>query len=206
LKIIKFENRENLENKLLETDKKLKRLFIGISLEKEICEYFHNITLDLSKINKDIRAIPPQNVHITLKFLGNIKKEDVAVISENIGLSLKGFKSFKFDLNSMPDGFPRMSAARILFGTIGKGSEEMENLFMKVKDGISKIGIDREEKKFIPHFTLARMKLPVNFTGMFENIKMKDFKDIKCSKIILFESILSRKGPEYLIEKEFELA
>jgi len=206
LKIIKFENRENLEKKLLETDKEFKRLFIGINLEKEICEYFHKLTLDLSKINKDVRVIPPQNVHITLKFLGNIKKEDIDIIYENIGRSLKGFKSFVFDLNNILDGFPRLSAARILFGTIGSGSEEMENLFIKVKEGISKIGIDREEKRFIPHFTLARMKFPINFAGMLENIKIEEFKNIKCSKIILFESILSRKGPEYLIEKEYVLS
>jgi len=206
LRIIKIKNRVNLEKKLLETDKEFKRLFIGISLEKEICEYFHKLTLDLSKINKDVRVIPPQNVHVTLKFLGNIKKEDIDIIYENIELSLKGFKSFVFDLNNVLDGFPRISAARILFGTIGNGSEEMENLFIKVKNGISKIGIDREEKRFIPHFTLARMKFPINFTGMLENIKIEEFKDIKCSKIILFESILSRKGPEYLIEKEYGLS
>lgn len=194
-----------MENKLLETNKELKRLFIGISLEKEICEYFHKLTLDLSKINKDVRVIPPQNVHITLKFLGNIKKEDIDIIYENIGISLEGFKSFKFDLSSILDGFPRVSAARILFGTIGNGSEEMEKLFMKVKDGISKIGIDREEKRFIPHFTLARMKFPINFTGLLENIEIKEFKNIKCSKVTLFESILSRKGPEYLPEKEYDL-
>lgn len=194
-----------MENKILKADKGSKRLFIGISLEKEICEYFHGLTLDLSIINKDIRVIPPENIHVTLKFLGNIKNDEIDIIYENIGLSLKGFKSFKFNLNRMLDGFPRTSAARILFGTIGKGSEEMENLFMKVKDGISKMGIDREEKKFIPHFTLARMKFPINFTDMLENIEIEEFKDIKCNKVILFESILSRKGPEYLIEREYYL-
>jgi RNA 2',3'-cyclic 3'-phosphodiesterase len=194
-----------LENKNYEDDKELKRLFIGISLGEEICEYFYGLTMDLSKINKDIRAIPPQNIHITLKFLGNIKKDEVDVISKNIELSLKGFKSFRFDLSRMLDGFPKTAAARILFGTIEKGSEEMENLFTKIKDGISKMGMDREEKKFIPHFTLARMKFPINFTEMLENIKVEEFKDISCNKIILFESILSRKGPEYLIEKEYYL-
>jgi RNA 2',3'-cyclic 3'-phosphodiesterase len=194
-----------LENKNIEDDKELKRLFIGISLEEEICEYFYRLTTDLSKINKDIRVIPPQNIHITLKFLGNVKKDEIDIISKNIGLSLMGFNGFKFDLSRMLDGFPKTAAARILFGTIERGSEEMENLFMKIKDGISKIGIDREEKKFIPHFTLARMKFPINFTEMLENIKIDEFKDIKCNKIILFESILSRKGPEYLIEKEYYL-
>lgn len=194
-----------MENQIIEDDKELKRLFIGISLEEEICEYFYKVTMDFSKINKDIRVIPPQNIHITLKFLGNIKKDEVDIISNNIGLSLIGLKSFKFDLSRILDGFPKTSAARILFGTVEKGSEEMENLFMKIKEGISKMGIDREEKKFIPHFTLARMKFPINFTDMVEDIKVEEFKDINCNKIILFESILSRKGPEYLIEKEYYL-
>lgn len=194
-----------MENNLQSRDKESKRLFIGISLSEEICNYFYDLMLNLSKINKDIQPIPAQNIHITLKFLGNVKESDLESITANIKLSLKESESFKFNIENSLDGFPRLSASRIIFGTIGGGRSEMENLFNIIKDNVSKIGFNREEKKFIPHITIARMKFPVNFTDLIENSQFKIFKNISCNKVILFESILSRKGPEYLIEKEFLL-
>lgn len=194
-----------MENNLQSRDKESKRLFIGISLSEEICNYFYDLMLNLSKINKDIQPIPPQNIHITLKFLGNVKESDLESITANIKLSLKESESFKFNIENSLDGFPRLSASRIIFGTIGDGSSEMENLFNIIKDNVSKIGFNREEKRFIPHITIARMKFPVNFADLIENLQFKIFKNISCNKVILFESILSRKGPEYLIEKEFLL-
>jgi len=190
-------------NKII--DKRYKRLFIGISLSKGICDYFYNLTLNLSKENNNIKPIPPQNIHITLKFLGNVKTQELENIYSNIELSLKDIKNFKFNINDNLDGFPKITSSRILFASIGDGSAQMEEIFEKIKKNLSKIGFNRDEKKFIPHITIARMKLPINFTGLIENLNLKKFENIKCDKIILFESILSSKGPQYLIEKVFVL-
>ena len=194
-----------MENNIQISNKNYKRLFIGISLSKKICNYFYELTLNLSKINSYIKPVPSQNIHITLKFLGNVEINDLNNVYSNIEFSLREIKSFQFTINDFFDGFPKLSTSRILFGTISKGSEEMENIFEVIKENLSKIGFNRDEKKFIPHITIARMKFPVNFIGLFDNLKLKKFENIKCNKIILFESILSGRGPQYLIEKEFLL-
>ena len=70
---------------------------------------------------------------------------------------------------------------------------------------MSDIGIEKDVRKFIPHITIARMKKPVNLEDLTANIKLEKFDNNICDKIILYESILSRTGPEYIIEKEFLL-
>jgi len=184
-------------------DKKYKRLFVGVGLKEEVCSYFYDLTLRLSDSNKDIRPIPKQNIHITLKFLGNIKKSEIDKIYKSIEASLESKNSFKFHIAGLLDGFPKLSSARILYGVIGEGNEKLGELQHIVDSSLADIGFESDERKFIPHITIARMKNPVNFTSLTACIKLKEFKDNTCDKVILFESILSRKGSIYLVEKEF---
>ncbi|MCL6087363.1 MAG: RNA 2',3'-cyclic phosphodiesterase [Actinobacteria bacterium] len=184
---------------------KCKRLFIAINLSEEVCDYFYDISSKLSKHHKEIKPVPSQNIHITLKFLGNIKENEIKQICHNVGKFLKEIKSFKFEINGLLDSFPRLSASRILYGVIGKGSGEIENLYYKIEKSLSELGTRKEEKKFIPHITIARMKMPVNLTEFPANLNLKEFKNNVCSKVVLYESILSGDIPKYRVEREFLL-
>ncbi len=192
-----------LEKSSHANDKNYKRLFIGIKLADEICNYFYNLTLKLSSENINIKPVPEQNIHITLKFLGNIKKDEIDKICKTISSSLKSKSDFKFNIGNSLDGFPEFSSSRILYGVIREGSKKIEELYYAIENSLAGIGLEKDIRKFIPHITIARMKSPVNFAVLTANIQLKEFKNNICDKVILFESILSRRGPDYLIEKEF---
>lgn len=194
-----------MEKSINANDKEYKRLFIGIGLKDEVCSYFYDLTLKLSNGNKDIKPIPPKNIHITLKFLGNVKKSEINKVCKSIEISLKSKKTFKFNIKDLLDGFPRLSSARILYGVVGQGDKEVVELHYAVDNSLSLIGFEKDERKFIPHITIARMKNPVNITSLTTGLHLREFKDNICDKVILFESILSRRGSEYIIEKEFLL-
>jgi RNA 2',3'-cyclic 3'-phosphodiesterase len=193
------------KNNFKMTDKNYKRLFLGISLGKEICDYFNKLAISLVEINSNIKPVLTQNIHITLKFLGNISNNDLSNVCSLISISLNKVESFIFDIDDSLDGFPKLTNARILFGKVNRGTENIKNIFEIIEADLSKIGFKSDEKNFIPHITIARMKIPVNFTGSFDNLKLKKFKNIGCDKVTLFESILSPKGAVYLNEKEFLL-
>jgi len=194
-----------LEKSINANDKEYKRLFIGIGLKDEVRSYFYDLTLKLSNGNKDIKPIPSKNIHITLKFLGNVKKSEINKVCKSIEISLKSKKTFKFNIKDLLDGFPRLSSVRVLYGVVGQGDKDVAELHYAVDNSLSLIGFEKDERKFIPHITIARMKNPVNITSLTAGLQLREFKDNICDKVILFESILSRRGPEYIIEKEFLL-
>ncbi|MCE5328870.1 RNA 2',3'-cyclic phosphodiesterase [bacterium] len=167
-------------------DKESKRLFIGISLADKIRSYFYDLTLKLSAESKDIKPVPEQNIHVTLKFLGNVKKSEINKIYKTISSSLELKNDFKFDISSSLDGFPKFSSSRILYGVIGEGNKKIEELYHTIEDSLSGIGFEKDVRKFIPHITIARMKDLVNFTGLTANLQLKEFKDNICDKVILF--------------------
>lgn len=186
-------------------NKEYKRLFIGISLREEICNYFHDIALNLNAKNNEVKPVHQKNIHITLKFIGNVNKKIISKICKIISSSLDSKPSFKFDIGDSFDGFPSFTSSRILYGVVVKGIKEIEELYYLIEDNLSDIGIEKDVRKFIPHITIARMKKPVNLEDLTANIKLEKFDNNICDKIILYESILSRTGPEYIIEKEFLL-
>ncbi len=98
-------------------------------------------------------------------------------------------------------------SARILFAPVQDTAGQITGVFKVLEANLAKIKIKKEERKFIPHITIARIKENLN-TGTADLIKKisLNFKDrIICSKITLFESRLKPSGADYIILEEFAL-
>lgn len=180
-----------------------KRLFIGVGLPEEVTHYFYNLAKALSYKNQIIKPIQFENIHLTIKFIGDTKIDEITKISQSIKDAVKEFHAFNFSIINKLEGFPNFLNARILYGAIGKGTSEFTNLFINVEDELEKIGISKEQKKFIPHITIARMKKNISFLNITDELDLKKFDDLDCDKINLYESVLSKEGANYFVLNEF---
>ena len=178
------------------------RLFIGIEIPSELKEEIFKIQKDLKKLN--IKLVEKENFHICLKFLGEVNEslvQEIYSVLENITLSKN---AFEVSLKGV-GVFPNISNPRVVW--VGVESDEILNLAEEIDFNLSKLGFEKEKRKFVPHLTLGRLRdkkgkqIIKEFLDKYKNLKMKFYVD----KITLFKSKLSPKGPTYKKIKEFHL-
>ena len=147
----------------------MKRLFIAIPTSDEIHQLVNKISLDLSVLKNSIRFVKPENVHITLKFLGETEESLVPGIVEAIRSVSSSVEPFVWQCEGT-GVFPGMNKPRLLWIGISLGVEQIKRLGSIIDDALFKTGISKEEKNFTAHLTIGRVKY-----NKIENDRLKDF-------------------------------
>lgn len=183
-----------------------KRLFIAIDIpgyiKDNVCGYTKTL---LKKENGHIKLVSAPNIHITLKFLGNINIDKIEKIKEAIKETADKFNRFEYEIKGKINAFPSPSNARVIFLEIGSGGEEISEIYRQLEDNLERIKIRREKREFSPHITIARLKDKKNMEHLIKEYRLNKIKGLGCSNITLFESQLKPYGAEYSVLGEFDL-
>jgi len=181
------------------------RLFIAIDLEDGVKEKVMEIIKTLSEGDFDVKWVDSQNLHITLKFLGEVAENDVKVIEEKMKEIVKDLKPFKIGLHGV-DSFGSEKYLKVVWVGMTEGENIVKELMMKMNKEFEHVKKDT----FPPsaHLTIGRSKSGRNRELLLE--KLKEYSDVKLCEtnvndIKLKQSILKREGPEYSDVKVFEL-
>lgn len=171
------------------------RLFLAVELPDKVRKKICEVIEENKNLDNSLRYVNCDNLHITLKFLGEVSEVD------NLINLLNKVKQNKFNctLESMGT-FPNKIFVRVLWIGVGKGNEELKQLYDKINLLTKNIRI--EEKPYHTHVTIARCRGLKN-----NNILDKQFKSeqFAVKEFVLMQSKLSRKGPEYGVVKRFSL-
>ncbi len=186
------------------------RTFIAIELSREIKEYLSRLQEKLKLAQADVKWALPTNIHLTLKFLGEIDdktKDNVIRIMEDMA---KNKTPFYLNIASI-GGFPRIESPRVIWVGIDKGDIPVKEIAGELEEKLSRIGIPAEDRTFSSHITIGRTKSSKNRKALANSlIALKDtFKEeipeLYVDKITLFKSTLAPQGPIYEILKEIPL-
>lgn len=132
------------------------RLFIAVFPPLEVREKLHRAALNLP-VEGDVRWAVPRNVHLTLKFLGDAREEDLEGIVAATGSVCARHE--KFDAATTSFGaFPSARKARVLWAGVGDGSERLRALAGDLEDALEPLGFERERRPYTPHVTLGRAR------------------------------------------------
>lgn len=179
------------------------RIFIGIKFEDSTREEIERALKPFKKIATPIKYVKTENIHLTLKFIGEVPQEKYSQIEEV--LSNNDFNVGAFELEIVGFGkFGRGKELNILWIGIEK-NEKVENLYLRIENALGKIGISKEKRPFKPHVTVGRNRKKYNFKPIFELLdKSADiFKTkFKVHAFQIFKSELFSTGPVYTILKE----
>ena len=158
---------------------------------------------ELVKKGVDLKLVKMENLHFTLKFLGNISEERISVIEESITAALLGQKSFSLSLRGMGTF---SNKDRITVVWIGVVDSPLALLMKKISQ---KLEFERKkEGEDAPHLTIARVKSGKNPQWLKEIIseyKFKEFGTMVVEKVVLYESELGKEGAKYRVVREFSL-
>ena len=175
------------------------RTFIAIELSDQICEALAQIQAHLKYSGADVKWIETANIHLTLKFLGDITEENCGKIKSILDEIVRSIKPFEMSIKDI-GAFPNINYPRVIWIGLDKGTVESKALAEKISEEVLKIGFQKEPRPFAPHLTIGRVRSPKNKEALKEKIGSCQLPMVKpqlISSIILFQSTLTPKGPIY---------
>ncbi len=185
------------------------RAFIAIDLPKEIKDYLSLLEAKLKQSEADVKWVAPINIHLTLKFLGDIDEKKISQIIQILEeISLKQTQ-FILELSSI-GAFPNIKSPRIIWIGVTTGNSEVKQIVANLETRIEKIGIAKENKPFTSHVTIGRVKSNLNREKLTQSLTIittesNNESQFVVKKLILFKSTLTPKGPIYEAVKETSL-
>jgi 2'-5' RNA ligase len=140
----------------------------------------------------------PDNIHLTLKFFGNVDQAKVAAIPEALAHVAKEFSPIEIKVGGT-GVFPRPSRPQVLWIGIDDPTGALAKLQKRVEDECAREGFPKEDRAFRPHLTIARIRKPHNASRLAEAHLRTEFAAVELvlNELVLFRSELSPKGSKY---------
>ena len=187
-----------------------KRIFIAINLPEKIKEELIFFREKYSEL--PARWVKPENLHITLAFLGYVKEEDIPKIIEITKNVASKCNPFSIKIVKITYGPPKVSPPRMVWA-IGEKNESLWRLQENLKNALMEMRIpqleEEEGRGFIPHITLARIR-KWEFRQMEPEERPEIDEDVNFSfqvkSIEIMESHLKRGGAEYTVLESCSLS
>jgi len=179
------------------------RSFIAFDIDDE------QVLRNLSKAQEalvatgaDLKIVQPENIHITLRFLGDIPANMVDAIHEE----MKKVTFTPFDVKIRRLGvFPNVRNIRVVWTGIEEGAEHLKNINNQLESNLRNLGFKPDPRGFSPHLTIARVRTARNKNELIKTIEQMaeyEFGVIKARCLRLNRSVLTPKGPIYSVLKE----
>jgi len=179
------------------------RSFIAIELPEEAKKGLARLRRELERDeHKFVKWMNPNGVHLTLKFLGNIPSKRVTEITEAIKEAAQGISPFHLEISGL-GAFPSLREARVFWVGIGGQVDKLLKLQQNIDSALAVLGFAREERSFVPHLTLARLRpgaSPLerrNFGELVGSAAFEDKYHIEVEAVSLMRSQLTPAGAIY---------
>lgn len=179
------------------------RTFIAVELDKPVKESLSRIESELKETGADVKWVSPENIHLTLKFLGEVKEEKIPEIIQALKGIARSVNSFRAEINTI-GAFPNAKSPRVIWAGIEQGKENLSQLAGIAEDTLERLGFPKEERKFSAHITIGRVRSPKNRAALSQTMQQLKFDALSqaVKSIALLKSTLTPKGPIY--EKLYE--
>ncbi len=183
------------------------RSFLAIELPESIRKKVEEIQRELKLSRADVRWVSPENIHLTLKFFGNIDESRIDPIAKSLEGPVQTFPPFSLSLCGI-GSFPHAKTPRVIWMGLKEGKEKLIALQKRVEEELRGIGFEPEERDFHPHLTLGRARSSQGrdeLVGAMERYRSQEFGNFEVERVVLFKSDLRPSGPIYTRLRELKL-
>lgn len=175
------------------------RYFIALELPDSSTSEIKQVQDKLKEILPNVRVTNPNKLHLTIAFIGEQPDEMKNSLIEALREAASGIQSFAVSPGYI-DGFPNLHHAHILWMGMKGDVDKLMVLREKIKDSLIKIGLDEDERRYIPHIAIAKadnFHLEEGTEEKLQHIIHDQFTPIQINSIKLFESIPSHGFHEH---------
>lgn len=178
------------------------RTFIAVDVSSAVRTAAENAIACLRGSEASVNWVQPENVHLTLKFLGEVPNVEVHAVCRAVqqAVAASGVSPFEVDCHGL-GAFPDVDRARTVWLGVREGGEQLIELHDAIDDQLPKLGFARERRRFHPHITLGRVKcggrerLPL--VELLRTHQDWEAGRSSVSEVLIYSSTLEKSGPIY---------
>ena len=183
------------------------RTFIAVEVPEPVREKLSREIAFMKAGAPLVKWSRPENIHLTLRFLGDVKETDLEELFEAVRESVEAVAPFALEMKGI-GAFPNWRHPRVVWAGCGEGEGEATGLAAAVEEACVELGYEPERRPFRPHLTLGRVKQPADAMGLAEAVRgaeNKPFGYLDVDEVVVFMSSLRRTGPVYSPMARFDL-
>jgi 2'-5' RNA ligase len=178
------------------------RCFVAVELPDGLRETIADHFAREGRAVAVVRWVPAANLHLTLKFLGDIEAQRLPTLQGALAQALAGAAPFTLALRGA-GAFPTPERPRVIWVGAGKGAAEVSAMAAAVEGALAPLGFAPEARPFAPHLTVGRVKSPLHDRGalrrLLEAVREREWGEWLVSAAHLVRSELFPAGPIYSI-------
>lgn len=175
------------------------RAFIAIELPEEVKAFLADTSSLLQKSGADVKWVKPEGMHLTLKFLGNVRTELIESIEHAARLVFAPQRPIPLGIKNLGT-FPTLKRPRVVWAGCEDARNRLPPLVATLEDALLSMGFAKEKRAFNPHLTLGRVRSNEGLSSLVAAVR--ETMDLTgpgfvAVDAVLFESILSPSGAQY---------
>jgi len=179
------------------------RSFIAFDIkDKGILERLSEAQEKLRRTGADLKLVRLENIHITMRFLGNIEPNIVDKIFNQ--MEQVSFTPFDVEIRGV-GAFPKPQYVRVVWAGIQSGVKNLKDISGQLEPRLRSLGIKPDTKGFSPHITIARVRKGFRNPELAQCLSQLadyEFGVTKLNCLKLMKSVLTSKGPVYSTLKQ----
>jgi 2'-5' RNA ligase len=147
------------------------------------------------------------NIHLTIKFFGNVETHKISNINEAASRAITNFTRFKIVIGGT-GAFPKPGQPRVLWIGIEDPEDQLAALQRSFESECAAVGFPKEERTFRPHLTIARIRKPEGARRLAEvnNELGFEWMEWTVNELVVFRSELSSQGSKYTALSHYQLS
>ncbi|MBC2710611.1 MAG: RNA 2',3'-cyclic phosphodiesterase [Desulfosarcina sp.] len=184
------------------------RAFVAVPIPDAVAVFLQQIQVRLQSPGMNVRWVATKNIHLTLKFLGDIDPSRVPAVAAQMDTAAGSVPSFS--LEAMGVGvFPNLRNARVLWVGLGGDLDRLRAIQTTLESDLESVGFRKETRRFHPHLTIGRTRQRVDAETI--GASLEPLKDVasdsfRVDRLMLFNSILKPAGAEHTLLHTSRLA
>jgi len=176
------------------------RTFIAIDVGDDVRDRAADLARRLQVAGADVKWVDTDNMHLTLKFLGDIPDRETAEVCRAVSEAAQAHSPFNISLRGA-GAFPNAARPRTVWMGVERGVAELESFQTGIEKALAKLGYRKEARRFHPHLTLGRVRrggAAVRDLGrLIRDNEQFDGASASINKVLVFASFLDKTGPTY---------
>lgn len=188
------------------------RAFLAIQLSDDVMTALSHLADQLAQARvRGLKPVRPENMHLTLKFFGNVNARQVDSIVDIVTHTVKSVRPFMLKLGNV-GAYPNNKSPRVLWVGLDGDVAPLQDIHHRIEAALEQIAIKPDSRDFSPHLTVARIRDRASYTErrraaeVLFSAEFRSGLSVPVDRFSLMRSVLQPEGPQYTSLAEIPLA